>query len=47
VKPTLAAQELRRNLTQYLTTTFARADEPVRDGLERFLNHPLRSAVGA
>jgi replicative superfamily II helicase len=40
VKPTLAAEELRRNLTQYLTTTFALADEPVRESLERFLNHP-------
>ncbi len=40
MKPTLAAEELKRNLTQYLTTTFALADRPVRDGLERFLNHP-------
>ncbi|GAA4241776.1 DEAD/DEAH box helicase [Actinomadura meridiana] len=39
MRPTLAADEVRRNLTQYLTTTFALADEQVRDGLERFLNH--------
>ncbi len=37
MKPTLAAEELKRNLTQYLTTTFAVTDRPVRDGLERFL----------
>ncbi|SNS08385.1 protein of unknown function [Streptosporangium subroseum] len=40
MKPTLAADELRKNLTQYLTTTFALAEKPVRDALERFLNHP-------
>ncbi|WP_021594076.1 DEAD/DEAH box helicase [Actinomadura welshii] len=40
MRPTLAADEVRRNLTQYLTTTFALADEQVREGLERFLNHP-------
>ncbi|HEX3964819.1 MAG TPA: DEAD/DEAH box helicase [Trebonia sp.] len=40
MRPTLAAEELKRNITQYLSTTFALADQPVRDGLERFLNHP-------
>ena len=40
MRPTLAAEELKRNLTQYLTTTFALADRPAREGLERFLNHP-------
>lgn len=40
MKPTLAAEELRRTLTQYLSTTFALADQPVRESLERFLNHP-------
>ncbi|MBA9002714.1 DEAD/DEAH box helicase [Thermomonospora cellulosilytica] len=40
MRPTLAAEEIRRNLTQYLTTTFALADDQVRDGLERFLNDP-------
>ena len=40
MRPTLAAEELRQNLTQYLTTTFALADQPARDGLERFLNDP-------
>jgi ATP-dependent helicase YprA (DUF1998 family) len=40
VRPTLAAEELKRNITQYLSTTFALADQPVREGLERFLNHP-------
>jgi len=42
VRPTLAAEELTRNITQYLTTTFALADRPVREGLERFLNHPVQ-----
>jgi len=37
MRPTLAADEVRQNLTRYLTTTFALADEPVRDGLEPFL----------
>ena len=40
MRPTLAAEELRRNLTQYLSTTFALADPPVRDALDKFLNHP-------
>jgi hypothetical protein len=40
VRPTLAAEELKTNLTQYLSTTFALADPPVREGLHRFLNHP-------
>jgi replicative superfamily II helicase len=40
VKPTLAAEELKTNLTQYLSTTFALADPPVREALEKFLNHP-------
>jgi len=40
VRPTLAAEEFKRNLTQFLSTTFALADRPVREGLERFLNHP-------
>ncbi|GAB2445551.1 DEAD/DEAH box helicase [Streptosporangium sandarakinum] len=40
MRPTLAADELRRSLTQYLTTTFALAEQPVRKALERFLNHP-------
>ncbi|PSK95735.1 uncharacterized protein DUF1998 [Murinocardiopsis flavida] len=38
MRPTLAAEELRRNLTQYLTTTFALADEDTRAKLEEFLN---------
>ena len=40
MRPTLAAEELKTNLTQYLSTTFALADLPVREGLEKFLNHP-------
>jgi RAD3-like DEAD/DEAH box helicase len=40
VRPTLAAEELKTNLTQYLSTTFALADLPVREALEKFLNHP-------
>jgi ATP-dependent helicase YprA (DUF1998 family) len=39
VRPTLAAEELKTNLTQYLSTTFALADPPVREALEKFLNH--------
>jgi len=42
MRPTLAAEELKRNLTQYLTTTFALADRPAREGLERFLNDDAR-----
>ena len=45
VRPTLAAEELKRNLTQYLTTTFALADQPAREGLERFLNDPRAGHV--
>ena len=41
MRPTLAAEELKTNLTQYLSTTFALADPPVRDALEKFLNHPM------
>jgi replicative superfamily II helicase len=40
VRPTLAAEELKRNLTQYLATTFALADQPAREELKRFLNDP-------
>ncbi|CAM3931583.1 DEAD/DEAH box helicase [Nocardiopsis rhodophaea] len=40
MQPTLAAVEIKRNITQYLSTTFALADEPVREGLEEFLNDP-------
>jgi replicative superfamily II helicase len=42
MRPTLAAEELKRNLTQYLTTTFALADRPAQEGLERFLNDDAR-----
>ncbi|MFV2211353.1 DEAD/DEAH box helicase [Actinomadura sp. LOL_016] len=38
MKPTLAAEELRENLTQYLSTTFALSDPSAREALERFLN---------
>jgi ATP-dependent helicase YprA (DUF1998 family) len=41
VRPTLAAEELRRTITQYLTTTFALDDESTRDALEAFLNDPV------
>jgi ATP-dependent helicase YprA (DUF1998 family) len=41
VRPTLAAEELSANLTQYLSTTFALADPPVREALETFLNHSV------
>ncbi|WP_322751204.1 MULTISPECIES: DEAD/DEAH box helicase, partial [unclassified Frankia] len=40
VRPTLAAEGLRANLTQYLTTTFALADAGEREALATFLNHP-------
>ncbi|WP_024802604.1 DEAD/DEAH box helicase [Nocardia sp. BMG51109] len=40
MKPTLAAEELRKSLTQYLSTTFALAEPTVREALERFLEHP-------
>jgi hypothetical protein len=46
MRPTLAAEELKRNLTQYLTTTLALADQPARDGLERFLNDPAQGMFG-
>lgn len=39
MRPSLAAEELKQNLTQYLTTTFALAEQDARDGLARFLNH--------
>ncbi|WP_084960226.1 DEAD/DEAH box helicase [Thermoactinospora rubra] len=40
MKPTLAAEELRESLTQYLTTTFALSDPMARDALKLFLNDP-------
>ncbi|MDT0442868.1 DEAD/DEAH box helicase [Streptomyces johnsoniae] len=40
MKPTLAAAQLRGSLTQYLTTTYALADEDTRAALERFLGAP-------
>lgn len=36
----MAAAQLRGSLTQYLTTTYALADEDTRRALERFLGHP-------
>ncbi|MFV2197729.1 DEAD/DEAH box helicase [Nocardiopsis sp. LOL_012] len=42
MQPTLAAAEVRRNITQYLSTTFALADEPVREGLDSFFNDPVQ-----
>jgi hypothetical protein len=36
----MAAAQLRGSLTQYLTTTYALADEDTRGALERFLGHP-------
>ncbi|NYI03500.1 DEAD/DEAH box helicase [Allostreptomyces psammosilenae] len=40
MRPTLAAAQLRGSLTQYLTTTYALADEDTRAALERFLEDP-------
>jgi ATP-dependent helicase YprA (DUF1998 family) len=41
MRPTLAAEELRQTITQYLTTTFALDDEPTREALDAFLNDPV------
>ncbi|MFD0782430.1 DEAD/DEAH box helicase, partial [Micromonospora azadirachtae] len=40
MRPTIAADTLRRTLTQYLTTTFGLTEDGVRQGLEGFLSHP-------
>ncbi|MEV1288749.1 DEAD/DEAH box helicase [Micromonospora sp. NPDC049679] len=40
MRPTIAADTLRRTLTQYLTTTFGLTEEGVRQGLEGFFSHP-------
>ncbi|MGW0773992.1 DEAD/DEAH box helicase [Streptomyces sp. NPDC002835] len=40
MRPTLAAAQLRGSLTQYLTTTYALAEEDTRLALERFLGDP-------
>src|SRR5437588_1372328 len=40
MRPTFAAEGLRRNLTQYLATSFGLADETASQALVRFLNHP-------
>ncbi|MEU8209401.1 DEAD/DEAH box helicase [Micromonospora sp. NPDC049044] len=40
MRPTIAADTLRRTLTQYLTTTFGLTEDGVRHGLEAFLSHP-------
>ncbi|WP_329101712.1 DEAD/DEAH box helicase [Micromonospora sp. NBC_01699] len=40
MRPTVAADTLRRTLTQYLTTTFGLTEDGVREGLEGFLSHP-------
>ncbi|WBB80435.1 DEAD/DEAH box helicase [Micromonospora sp. WMMD882] len=40
MRPTIAADTLRRTLTQYLTTTFGLSEADVRQGLEGFLSHP-------
>lgn len=42
MRPTLAAEELRRNITQYLTTTFALDDDVTRAALERFFTDPAQ-----
>ncbi|MEO5877493.1 MAG: DEAD/DEAH box helicase, partial [Streptosporangiaceae bacterium] len=42
MRPSLAAEELQRNLTHYLTTTFGLSEENVRSGLESFLSDPER-----
>ena len=40
MRPTLAAEDLRRGIVQYLTTTFALGDAPTRDALEDFFTDP-------
>jgi hypothetical protein len=40
MRRTIAAETLRRTLTQYLTTTFGLTEPGVRQGLEGFLSHP-------
>ncbi|MFC7483011.1 DEAD/DEAH box helicase [Luedemannella flava] len=40
MRPTLAAESLKANLTQYLTTTFGLTDGAMRSGLAAFLTHP-------
>ncbi|MDQ1304949.1 MAG: hypothetical protein QG671_778 [Actinomycetota bacterium] len=40
MRPSMAAEGLRRSVTQYLTTTFALSDERVRANLESFLEDP-------
>lgn len=38
--PTVQAHRIRRSITDYLTTTFALADQDVREVLDAFLKHP-------
>ncbi|MGP2438637.1 DEAD/DEAH box helicase [Streptomyces sp. JW3] len=40
MRPTLAAEQVRDSLSQYLSTTYALADESTRRALERFLGDP-------
>jgi hypothetical protein len=40
--PTLQAQDVRKGLIDYLTTTFALADEDARDSLKTFLQDPAK-----
>lgn len=40
MRPTLAADQVRASLSQYLATTYALADEGTRGALEAFLSHP-------
>lgn len=42
MRPSLAAEDLRRAITQYLTTTFALGDDATRAELERFFTDPER-----
>lgn len=40
MRPTLAAESLQRNITQYLSTSFGLTDDHAREALAEFLNHP-------
>ncbi|WP_229401681.1 hypothetical protein [Micromonospora okii] len=40
MRPTIAAETLRRILTRYLTTTFGLTEDGVHRGIEGFLSHP-------
>jgi hypothetical protein len=40
LRPTLVAAGLKTNLAQHPSTMFTLTEPPVRDGLDKFLDHP-------